>query len=72
MKLGDALDLARDLLGRPLLDDEVMMVIRVVDAGKGPDEIITLLDTFERPVLPDEEVKTFRYEPAGVDEVREI
>ena len=72
MTLSDALTAAESQLGRPLLEDEIVMLVRFVEAGKDASELVQLLDTFDRPIIDDTEVKTYRYEPAGTEGVREI
>lgn len=73
MTLGEGISAAEASLGRPLLDDEIMLVKQLVDTGKELPDVIALFDGFERPPDVDEEgVPINRYEPMGAEQARRI
>lgn len=72
MTLAEALSAAEAFIGRPLLADEIAMVGQLVEAGKDAAEIVAVFDRFERVDVSDDEVPTYRYEPANEAEVRQI
>jgi hypothetical protein len=69
--LSEALTVAEAELGRPLLQDEVLMVARLLEGGGTAEKLFQLLAEFDRPVVQDDEMPTHRYEPQG-DGVRLI
>lgn len=72
MTLAEALSAAEAFIERPLLADEVAMVAQLVEAGKSGPEIVAVFDQFERVDVSDDDVETYRYEPANEAEVRQI
>lgn len=72
MDLMEGIRIAEALVNRHLSDDEIEMVGRLVDAGRGPEAVLKLFDGYEPPPQVDEDgVAVWRYEPAG-DQARQI
>jgi len=68
ISLGEALNAASAVLERPLADDEVLVVGRLVDAGRGLAEITATFANYERPPeVDDDGVAIHRYEQGFVD-----
>jgi hypothetical protein len=66
--LAEGLSIAREVLRRPLTDDEILIVGRLIDAGRGTADILKTFDNYERPPeVDDDGVGIHRYE-LGVDE----
>ena len=73
MNLADALNSAESQIQRPLLEDEILMVARLVEAGKDAADLVILVQTFDDrpPDLDEDSVPVNRYEFAG-DQARRI
>lgn len=74
MRLGEAIEMAEDALERGLSGDEVVLVGRMVDAGKDGEEILEMLRAAAKPRedggTDEDEGKTYRFEARGDRVVR--
>lgn len=72
MNLAEAIGIVETMLQRSLWGDEIAMLAQMVKAGRDSAEIVAAFNEERPPDIPDGEVDTYRYEPAGAEQARRI